>query len=943
MLAKTLTNRISQAFKGLPLRVILVVPFVLQISAAVGIVGYLSFKNGQQAVNDLAGQLRETATKQISYYLSDYLSGPQQINQINQEAIASGLLNLQDFERMGRLFWRQMQVFNVGYIDFANQEREFLGVERLDDGTLVLNEIRKNAPKKSSKYTVDDRGNRRYLQTIDDPGDVREEGWYADAAKAGRPVWTAIYQWDDKPVLSISSSYPIYDKDRKLLGVIGVDLVLSQIKNFLRTIPISPSSRTFILERNGLVVASSSDAPFSKIVDGKQKRLSALESSDPVVKSSAEFLKNKFNGLDQINGSHQLDFYLANTNARQFVQVTPWRDKAGLDWLVVVVVPESDFMAQINANTQTTILLCIAALAVAIVIGLITSQWIAYPIRRLSKTAAAIAEGKFDARNEIEGIKELEVLSSSFNQMAEELQDSFELLETRVDQRTVELKEAKQVAETANKTKSEFLANMSHELRTPLNAILGFTQVMGNDTSLNSEQQENLGIINRSGEHLLSLINDVLDMSKIEAGRVGLNEADFDLHRFLDTVEEMFQLKADSQGIELIVDHDPDVPQYIRSDERKLRQVSINLLGNAIKFTQKGSVSLRVKMGDDYINKNKIVATVEEQLAPYTLHFEVADTGPGIAPDELDSLFEPFIQTETGRNSQQGAGLGLPISRKFVQLLGGDITVSSELGKGTVFKFDIQVQPGEVADVQPPAPTRKAIGLAPGQPTYRILVADDRWANRRLMIKLLEPIGFAVCEAENGQEAVSLWESWEPHLIWMDMRMPIMDGYEAAKQIKSHLKGQATVIIALTASTLEEEKAVVLSAGCNDFVRKPFRAETIFEKMAQHLGVCYIYEEQVLPPDPPLAIAEKLTSKALTVMSVEWLAQLRLAAIELDTNRIDSLISQVSQEQASLATNLQKMAHNFDFDRILQLAEQAIALLLDAKSDVNLTQSSDIL
>jgi CheY-like chemotaxis protein len=246
-----------------------------------------------------------------------------------------------------------------------------------------------------------------------------------------------------------------------------------------------------------------------------------------------------------------------------------------------------------------------------------------------------------------------------------------------------------------------------------------------------------------------------------------------------------------------------------------------------------------------------------------------------------------------------------------------------------VFKFDIQVQLGQDISPQLVETSRKAIGLEPGQPTYRILVVDDRWANRRLLVQLLSPVGFEVCEATNGREAIDLWQSWEPHLIWMDMRMPIVDGYEATRQIKSHLKGQATVIIALTASTLEEERAIVLSSGCNDFVRKPFRAETIFEKMAQFLGVRYIYEDaynEVVPTlMPPQSIAGKLTSTALTVMPVEWLAQLRRAAAELDDKLIANSISQIPSEHYSLAIALEKMVNDFDFDRIMQLAEQAIA------------------
>jgi signal transduction histidine kinase/DNA-binding response OmpR family regulator len=951
MPVKIAINRVFPSFKRLPLRTVLVVPFVLQIFAAVGLTGYFSWRNGQQAVNDLANQLVHKHNELVDQHLDRYLVVPNQINQINIDAVELGLLDLQNLPSMGRYFWKQMQVYDVGYINYGAQDGRFIGIERLNNGKFHIVE----APGKTSLeqadksitniYTTDSQGNRAKLQETTKGDDFRFEPWYTDALKAKKPTWTQIYQWIDKPeVLSISSSYPVYQRNGKLIGVIGVDLILSQIGDFLRQLKVSPSGKVFIIERNGLLIASSSTEKPFKLRNGKAQRLNVLESSDRLIQATAQYLQQQFGDLSQIKDSQQLEFQIAGD--RHFIEITPWQDSYGLNWLAIVVVPETDFTAQINANTRVTVILCLGALVTAIILGLLTSRWIARPISRLSKASEAIANGDLDQNVEVQGIKELEKLSQSFNQMSAQLKDSFELLETRVEQRTEELNEAKLVAETANQAKSEFLANMSHELRTPLNAILGFAQLMIRDSSLLPNQLESLQIIDRSGEHLLSLINDVLDMAKIESGQMGLNENDFDLYHLLDTIEEMFQLKANAQGIQLICDRDANVPQHLRADERKLRQVLINLVGNAIKFTQEGNIKVKVNRGDQPLKSSKD----EDTSNSLTLHFEVADTGPGIAPDELESLFEPFVQTETGRQSQQGAGLGLPISRQFVQIMGGDITVKSILGQETVFKFDIQAQLGENIGTKILEPVRKVLRLQPGQPSYRILVVDDRPTNRQLLVQLLSPIGFEVCEAANGQEAIAIWDSWEPHLIWMDMRMPIMNGYECTRAIKSHLKGQATVIIALTASTLEEERAIVLSAGCNDFVRKPFRAETIFEKLAQHLGVCYIYEEQDLPPDLPLAIAEKLTSSALTIMSPEWLAQLHLAAIELDTNQVNRLISQIPQESSSLVPPLQKMVNNFDFDQIINLAEQAIpsrmrtATVLNAtKSAANLTQSSDTL
>ena len=334
-----------------------------------------------------------------------------------------------------------------------------------------------------------------------------------------------------------------------------------------------------------------------------------------------------------------------------------------------------------------------------------------------------------------------------------------------------------------------------------------------------------------------------------------------------------------------------------------------------------------MRVTEKIVNGQKVIANQvgnSNYPLPIThLHFEVEDTGAGIAPHEMESLFEPFVQTETGRKSQQGTGLGLPISRKFVQLMGGDITLRSTLGQGTIFKFDIQLKLAQTEDLQELQQIRRVIGLEPGQPEYRILVVDDRDLNRRLLTKLLSPMGFQVREAENGQEAIAVWESWEPHLIWMDMRMPVMSGYEATEHIKSHIKGQATAIIALTASVLEEEKAIVLGAGCEDFVRKPFREEVIWEKMAKYLGVRYVYEDQqaqsACSGQDEKTSAFVLQPSSLQVMPADWITQLQHAATQLDAEQILALITQIPQTHICLAKALQQKVNDFDFGQIVNL------------------------
>ncbi|MEH2139052.1 PAS domain S-box protein [Nostoc sp.] len=519
------------------------------------------------------------------------------------------------------------------------------------------------------------------------------------------------------------------------------------------------------------------------------------------------------------------------------------------------------------------------------------------------------------------------------------------------------LRIAKEAAETANRAKSAFLANMSHELRTPLNAILGFSQLMERDTTLKPNQRESLVTINRSGEHLLNLINDVLEMSKIEAGQIIFNPEDFDLYFLLQTLQEMFQVRTQAKQLFLSFEIAPNLPRYIHTDEGKLRQVLINLLGNAVKFTQTGAVTLRVREGrgadgellTQHSARAKHPATANTQrevraeassdpnlgnsalATSQSLIFEVEDTGRGIATEEMDNLFQPFVQTTSGIQTKEGTGLGLTISRQFVRLLGGDIDFTSTLGQGTTFSFDIQVNLAAALKVVPKLSKGRVIKLAADQLPCRILVVDDRKENRDLIVQLLGGVGFEMETATNGQEAIAFWQTWQPHLILMDMRMPVINGYDATKEIRARERSinanPHTVIIALTASAFEEQQASILAAGCDDLVRKPFREQVIFEKIAEYLQVDYIYAQENSEAEIDNN-SENIQSSildlhsCLMVMPTEWLVELNQAAFEIDAERIFQLIKQIPPTHSVWAEKLANLVRCFCFDEILDLTEK---------------------
>ena len=907
------TQPVAKKFSNIPIRTVLIVPFLVQIIGTVGLVGYFSFKNGQKAVEYLAIQLQQEVSARIEQNLNSYLDAPIKIVQTSKAAIELGHFSLRNLPDVQKYLWRLFKINQgISIIATGNNYQEFVGIYRdKQNDSLVLALVDKSTNYFLSEYQLDDRGNRGdYLKTPNPKSkfDSTSRPWYKLAASSNTPAWTEIYVSAAYPELLLSAVEFVREGNSNTEGAIAAVLSLSQVNEFLQSLKIGKTGKTFIVERSGYLVATSTGKEPLQIIGDKVERVSGFDSREPLTKTAMQYLKNQFTNFEKIENKQQISFNFQGQ--KHFLMVTPFQDDKGLDWLVVVIVPEADFMEQINANTRNTIFLSLVALATAIIIGVLTSRWITQPIVRLKEAALALANGNFDRTVNINRQDELGVLAKAFSSMASQLQQAFaelkkinERLEQRVEERTAELEVAKDKAEVANQAKSAFIANMSHELRSPLNAILGFAQIMTRSQTLPKEHRESVSIINRSGEHLLTLINNVLDLSKIEAGRVTLNEKNFDLHRLLDDIHDMFQLKAADKDLQLLLEPADNLPRYIRADEVKLRQILINLINNALKFTSTGGICLRSQK----INSTKIA-------------FEVEDTGPGIPPEDLDKLFQAFSQTESGKQSQEGTGLGLSISQKFVEVMGGEMRVSSQVGQGTMFGFEINFSEVEAAEVESlQVNKRRIIALEADQPPYRILIVDDKPVNRQLLVKLLSPLGFELAEATNGKEAIEIWEQWQPHLIWMDMRMPVMDGFEAAQTIKATTAEQATAIVALTASVLEEERALVVSAGCDDFLRKPFREEQIFKAMEKHLGLRYVYEDLTPTEKQTPQQADVLNSENLLALSPELLIQLRGAAIGASRRELAAAVEAIRAENPALAEAIQKCLYNFEYDRILNL------------------------
>ncbi len=725
----------SSKVRAFPLQLVLIVPFLLQVFGAVGLVGYLSFKNGEKAVHDLGEQLIKRTCSEVSDHLDAYLSIPQQVIQINADVIRMGLLDLRDRKTQGKYLWHQMQAYDLSYISIYLPTGEGAGAGRYDGKTVTIDDIptkTPSLPNNQRTYLTDNDGNRtRILST--GLWDIPNEPTYTEPVKAGKPIWIRIFTFYDPsypPYIAASAGRPVYDDNKKLIALVGADIHLSKLSEFLRNLNVSRSGQVFIMERNGMLVANSSqEQPF--IVANKEiKRLKATDSSNPVLRSIAQQLQQQIPDFQTITNNQEVNVDFQGE--KYHTHIAPWRDKYGLDWLVVTSIPESSFMAQIHANTTTTIILCLGALAGATAIGIFTSRWIARPIRRLNQASQAIASGDLEQTVEPGNIAELNILGRSFNHMGGQLRESFIALENsnaeleaRVEERTLELKtalkelqrtQAQMIQSEKMSSLGQLVAGVAHEINNPVSFIHGnlahvqeYTRNLLDFLQLYQQHYPHPvdEIQAEAGEIDLEFIQEdlpkMLSSMQIGTARIRnivlslrnfsrIDEADIkavNIHEGIDSTLMILQhrLKAGSERPEIQVIKNYASLPLVECYAGPLNQVFMNILSNAIDALEESNA--RRKYQEIKENPSQITIRTSAIDAEW-VEIAIVDNGSGISKEIKQRIFDPFFTTKP---IGKGTGMGLSISYQIVtEKHGGKLDCFSILGEKTEFAIEIPVR-----------------------------------------------------------------------------------------------------------------------------------------------------------------------------------------------------------------------------------------------------------
>ena len=671
------------------------------------------------------------------------------------------------------------------------------------------------------------------------------------------------------------------NRDRRSEITSSSDLSKSNLPKILQQVDVPLAAKILIVRENTVVATN-----FQQQIKSNQAIITAL--------------KQSLSKIEDIEGK---PFGFTAKQQNFWGQIYPWQHQGSQDKLIIVI-PQSELASYVATKPEEQTKQYLAYLLPTILLGIIAYLWISHRFNRLQQEISVALGEDAESDDDFFQTESAVTVGNSLKQTAAQHRKANQCASRR---RGVLTHKARSQSMT-----NSLLIDMSHELRSPLNAILGFAQIMQQESSLTRSQQENMAIINHSGKRMLSTINDLVDLSKIEANRLILAENSFDFYLWLDSFECSLRHKANNQGLDISLIKDSQLPQYICADERRLRQILTNLVSYCLQHNQ--SKSIIVQISSSAVNLDSIESKLQN------LHFVIENLNFSLALLELVDLFDPAVSVRQKGKFYDHSPLSLPISGQLAKLMKGDITVEHDNHRQgrMILRLDlaIEVVASQEVEIKAESSPKKVISLEVKQPNYRVLIVDDSKTNRKILAQILEKVGFEIQEAANGKEAVDIWLHWQPHMIWMDIQMPVMNGYEATEQIKSYPQSKSLPIVAFSASSLEEERSLYQASGCDDFVEKPFSENIIFEKIAQHLGVRYIY--QSITPSPS---SFRLTANALRVMPDSWINQLEQAAAALDDKLLTQLIQEIPPKHCDLQDALQKQIDNFDFDQILDLAQ----------------------